>query len=75
MPIGTSKIGILGGQVPGGSQTFNSPGTFVVPLGVTTVNITGKGGNGTPGNPGTAGTVGNPGTSAACFRGGGGWVS
>lgn len=43
MPIGTSKIGALGGQVPGGSQTFNTSGTFIVPVGVTKLNVTGKG--------------------------------
>ena len=42
MPIGTSKSGILGaGTVPGGSETFNTSGTFCVPAGVTVVNISG----------------------------------
>ena len=55
MAIGSSKIGVLGGKaiVPGGSQTFNSPGTFPVPVGVTKVNITGLGGAGNAGNPGS----------------------
>lgn len=60
MPIGTSKIGVLGaGVVPGGTETFNAPGTFSVPPGVSKVNITGKGGTG---NPGNAGGSGNDGT-------------
>lgn len=59
MPVGTSKIGLLGGQVPGGSQTFNSTGTFVVPPGVTKISVTGRGGTGNPGNPGNAGNPGN----------------
>jgi len=70
MPIGTSKIGVLGaGTVPGGTETFNTPGTFSVPPGVSKVNITGKGGTGNPGNAGNAGNAGNPGSGGA---GGGG---
>lgn len=54
MPAGTPKVALFGGKVltPGGTQTFNSPGTFTVPTGITSVNITGKG---SPGNPGNAG--------------------
>jgi hypothetical protein len=34
MPIGSSKIGVLGaGLVPGGTETFNAPGTFSIPPG------------------------------------------
>lgn len=69
MPIGTSRIGVLGaGVVPGGCQTFNASGTFTVPPGVSKVNITGKGGTGNPGNAGNSGNPGNPGTGG----GGGG---
>jgi hypothetical protein len=35
MPIGSSKLGVLGaGLVPGGTETFNAPGTFSIPPGV-----------------------------------------
>lgn len=72
MPIGTSKIGVLGaGTVPGGCQTFNAPGTFSVPPGVTRVNITGKGSTGNPGNPGNAGNSGNFAIGGAGGGGGG----
>lgn len=70
MPIGTSKLGVLGaGVVPGGTQTFNASGTFSVPPGVSKVSITGKGGTGNPGNAGNPGNPGNQGT------GGGGGAS
>ena len=73
MPIGTSKLGVLGaGLVPGGSVTFNASGTFSVPPGVKKVSITGKGGTG---NPGNAGNPGNPGQSGSGGAGGGGGQS
>jgi hypothetical protein len=60
MPIGSSKLGVLGaGLVPGGTETFNAPGTFSIPPGVKKVSITGRGGTGNPGNSGTAGNPGN----------------
>ena len=59
MPIGASKVGALGGLVPGGSVTFNASGTWDVPPGVKLVSITGAGGTGNPGNPGNAGNPGN----------------
>jgi len=62
MAIGTSKVGALGGLVPGGTETFNASGTFCVPPGVKLVSIEGAGGAGDPGNPGNAGNPGNPGT-------------
>jgi hypothetical protein len=63
MPIGSSKLGVLGaGLVPGGTETFNAPGTFSIPPGVKKVSITGVGGSGNPGVAGNAGTPGNPGT-------------
>jgi hypothetical protein len=63
MPIGTSKLGVLGaGLVPGGSVTFNTSGTWPIPPGVKKVSITGKGGTGNPGVAGNSGTPGNPGT-------------
>jgi hypothetical protein len=65
MPIGTSKVGALGGLVPGGTETFNASGTFSVPPGVKKVSITGTGGTGQPGQPGNAGNPGN-------YGGGGG---
>lgn len=69
MPVGASKIGVLGaGLVPGGSVTFNTSDTWVVPPGVKVVSITGVGGSGNPGNPGNTGNAGNPGTGG----GGGG---
>jgi hypothetical protein len=50
MPIGSSKLGVLGaGLVPGGTETFNAPGTFSIPPGVKKVSITGVGGTGNPG--------------------------
>jgi hypothetical protein len=70
MPIGSSKLGVLGaGLVPGGTETFNAPGTFSIPPGVKKVSITGKGGSG---NPGTSGTAGNSGTPGLGGGGGGG---
>jgi hypothetical protein len=70
MPIGSSKLGVLGaGLVPGGTETFNAPGTFSIPPGVKKVSVTGIGGTGNPGNSGTAGNPGNPGGGAG---GGGG---
>lgn len=65
MPIGASKVGALGGLVPGGSVTFNTTDTWVVPPGVKIVSITGKGGTGNPGNAGNQGNAGNPGTGGA----------
>jgi hypothetical protein len=48
MPIGSSKLGVLGaGLVPGGSVTFNASGTWAVPPGVKKVSITGRGGRAT----------------------------
>lgn len=66
MPIGSSKVGVLGaGLVAGGTVTFNASGTFSVPPGVRSVNITGKGGAGNPGTAGNPGNPGNPGTGGA----------
>jgi hypothetical protein len=63
MPIGASKLGVLGaGLVPGGSVTFNSSGDWTIPPGVKKVSITGRGGTGNPGNAGNPGNPGNPGT-------------
>lgn len=63
MPIGSSKLGVLGaGLVPGGSVTFNTSGNWDVPPGVKKVSITGKGATGNPGNAGNPGNPGNPGT-------------
>lgn len=63
MPAGTPKVALFGGKsiVPGGTQTFNSPGTFTVPVGVTKINVTGKGGSGNPGNSSNAGNAGSGG--------------
>jgi len=72
MPIGASKVGALGGLVPGGTETFNAPGTFSIPPGVKKVSVTGVGGTGNPGNSGTAGNPGNPGGGAGGGGGGGG---
>ncbi len=60
MPIGTGKGNLFGGgvSIEAGSQTFNSPGTFTVPPGLTTVSITGRGGSGNDGTPGGAGPSG-----------------
>ena len=69
MPIGSSKIGVLGGLAPGGTETFNAPGTFSIPPGVRKVSITGRGGTG---NPGVAGNPGNPGNPGSGGGGGGG---
>jgi hypothetical protein len=66
MPIGSSKLGVLGaGLVPGGTETFNAPGTFSIPPGVKKVSITGKGATGNPGNAGNPGNPGNPGTGGS----------
>jgi hypothetical protein len=70
MPIGSSKIGVLGaGLVPGGTETFNASGTFSIPPGVKKVSITGIGGTG---NPGNSGNSGNPGTVGFGGTAGGG---
>ena len=70
MPIGSSKLGVLGaGLVPGGSVTFNTSGNWAVPPGVKKVSITGKGATGNPGNAGNSGNAGNFGRGG---RGGGG---
>jgi hypothetical protein len=54
MPTGTTKIALFGVKVPvpGGSQTFNTSGTFSVHVGVITVNATCKGGTGNAGGTG-----------------------
>jgi hypothetical protein len=70
MPIGSSKIGVLGGLAPGGSETFNAPGTFSIPPGIRKVSITGRGGTGNPGNAGNPGNPGNPGSGGAGGSGG-----
>jgi hypothetical protein len=71
MPIGSSKLGVLGaGLVPGGTETFNAPGTFSIPPGVKKVSITGKGSIGNPGNAGNSGNAGNPGSGGAGGAGG-----
>jgi hypothetical protein len=74
MPIGTSKVGALGGLVPGGTETFNASGTFCVPPGVKKVSVTGAGGTGNPGNPGNTGNPGSFGTGAGAGSGGSGRV-
>jgi hypothetical protein len=76
MPIGSSKLGVLGaGLVPGGTETFNAPGTFSIPPGVKKVSITGIGGSGNPGTTGTAGNPGNPGEVVEAWRlGAGNWA-
>ena len=71
MPIGSSKAGVLGaGVVPGGSETFNSSGTFSVPVGVTCVSVTGLGGTGNAGNAGQPGGAGGGGSGggAKCVQ-------
>jgi hypothetical protein len=71
MPIGSSKLGVLGaGLVPGGTATFNASGTFSVPPGVKKVSITGKGATGNPGNAGNSGNAGLPGSGGAGGAGG-----
>jgi hypothetical protein len=71
MPIGSSKLGVLGaGLVPGGSVTFNTSGNWPVPPGVKKVSITGKGGTGNPGNPGNSGNAGNAGGGGGGGAGG-----
>jgi hypothetical protein len=71
MPIGSSKLGVLGaGLVPGGTETFNAPGTFSIPPGVKKVSITGKGGTGNPGVAGNPGNPGNPGSGGGGAAGG-----
>jgi len=67
MPIGTSKIGVLGGKipVPAGSQTFNASGTFTAPIGLKTVSITGRGAAGNTGSTGNSGNSGNGGNGGS----------
>ena len=70
MPL--NHIGRTGKSAPG-SQTFNAPATFIVPNGVYSVNLSGRGGagnSGNPGNPGVAGNPGNPGTNGGAGPGG-----
>jgi hypothetical protein len=53
MPIGSSKLGVLGaGLVPGGTETFNASGTFSIPPGVKKVSVTGVLLGGAAGNTG-----------------------
>lgn len=77
MAIGSSKIGVLGGKaiVPGGCVTFNSPGTFPVPVGINIVNLSGRGGAGNPGGNGNPGNIGPPAATAGGGGGGGGGAS
>ena len=73
MAIGTSKIGVLGGGgIPAGTQTFNSPGTFSAPLGLSKVTVSGRGGSGNSGSAGNPGNSGNAGQNASGGGGGGG---
>ena len=74
MAIGSSKIGVLGGKaiVPGGTQTFNSTSVFTSPVGVTKINVTGKGATGVGGAGGPGGSAGNAGGGGG---GGGGGSS
>ena len=67
MAIGTPQKAMFGGKVvvPAGSQTFNSSGTFSVPVGVTKVYITGVGGTGTAGGTGNSGGAGNGGAGGS----------
>ena len=60
MPAGTPKVTMFGDKTiaPGGCQTFNTSGTFTVPVGVTVINLVGKGGSGNPGNAGNSGGCG-----------------
>jgi len=69
MPIGTGKGSLFGGgvSVEAGSQTFNSPGTFTVPPGLTKVSICGRGGSG---NSGTSGGDGPSGAGGSGGHGG-----
>jgi hypothetical protein len=57
MPTGTTKVTLFGGVslTPGGTQTFNAPGTWTAPVGITSVNVNGSGGSGNPGNTGNTG--------------------
>ena len=67
MPIGSSKVGLFGGKpvVPAGSETFNNPGTFVVPEGLEIVTVSGNGSTGNTGNPGGAGSGGASGVGGS----------
>ena len=40
MPTGTTRVTMMGGVAlaPGGSQTFNTSGTWTAPVGITTVS-------------------------------------
>ena len=67
MPL--NHVGRTGKSAPG-SQTFNAPATFIVPNGVYSVNLSGRGGAGNSGNPGAKGTSGNPGTNGTGGAGG-----
>ena len=49
MPIGSSKIGVMGGETPGGSAVFTSPGTFCAPSGLQKISVSGTGGAGVQG--------------------------
>ena len=71
MSIGTKKVLAPGFMEPADSVTFNNPGTFVAPMRLRNLTVTGRGGSGNAGNAGnggnggtagSAGTAGNPGT-------------
>jgi hypothetical protein len=67
MPIGSSKLGVLGaGLVPGGTETFNAPGTFSIPPGVKKVPNT----TASPGSAGTGGGAGSSGNRQTAPPGG-----
>ena len=67
MPIGTGKVGLFGGgfSVEAGCQTFNSPGSFIVPDGLSIVSLSGNGSTGNPGNAGNSGGDGPGGTGGS----------
>lgn len=70
MPVGTPKATLFGGKaiVPGGTETFNSPGTFSIPTGIEEVTVAGRGGTGNPGNSGYAGNAGGGGNGGGGGR-------
>ena len=72
MAVGSKKVLSPGFMEPADTITYNNPGTFVAPMRLRNLTVTGRGGSGNAGNPGnsgnggtagSAGNAGNPGTA------------
>ena len=74
MPIGFRQVQRRT-IIPSGTIQVNTSGNVLIPFGVKSVSVTGRGGTGnpgSPGNPGSAGGTGNAGLAGAAGPGGAG---